>query len=127
MRHNNYNRREFLKHTGMISAGIAGAGITGMGLTSCSLDRGASKIQTGAQAFNMSGFVAPRLEVVRVAVIGLGNRGSGTVRRLASIEGVEIKALCDLEADRVSKAAESIKHLGHTPDAYSGNEDEWKK
>ena len=75
----------------------------------------------------MHGYAAPKLDVVRVAVIGIGNRGSGTVSRLASIEGVEIKALCDLEHARVSKAIESIRHLGHLPDAYSGHEDEWKK
>ena len=123
----NYGRREFLKHSGILSAGIAGTGITGIGLTGCSSGTEKSKSQAHVQTFNMSGYSAPKLDVVRIAVIGLGNRGSGTVRRLASIEGVEIKALCDLEADRVSKAIESIKHLGHNPDPYSGNEDEWKR
>lgn len=127
MKNNNYNRRDFLKHSGILGIGMTGAGITGLGLTSCSSNTEKPKTQNRVQTFNMSGFVAPKLDVVRVAVIGLGNRGSGTVRRLASIEGVEIKALCDLEADRVSKAAESIKHLGHAPDSYSGGEDEWKK
>lgn len=122
MNDNNYNRRDFLKHTGILGLGIASSGIIG-----CSSDKEKINNQARVQAFNMSGFVAPKLDIVRVAVIGLGDRGSGTVRRLASIEGVEIKALCDLEADRVSKAAESIKHLGHTPDSYYCGEDEWKK
>ncbi|MGI6086608.1 MAG: Gfo/Idh/MocA family protein [Kiritimatiellia bacterium] len=117
MSKNNYNRKDFLKQSG----------ITGTGLTSCSSNTEKPKTQNRAQTFNMSGFVAPKLDVVRVAVIGLGDRGPGTVRRLATIEGVEIKALCDLEADRVSKTVESIKHLGHTPDSYSGGENEWKK
>jgi len=75
----------------------------------------------------MSGYAAPKLDVVRVGVVGLGNRGTGTVRRLAGIEGVEIKALCDLEPDRVKRSADNISHLGHKPDFYSGGEDEWKK
>src|SRR5690625_7487995 len=52
---------------------------------------------------------------------------SGTTRRLASIEGVEIKALCDLEPDRVERAKEAISSTHHQPDGYSGGEDEWKK
>jgi hypothetical protein len=130
MKDKNFNRRDFLKQTGVIGLGL-GIATTGTGLVSCTNQSQKTNVAAGSlerpQTFNMSGFVAPKLDVVRIAVIGLGNRGSGTVRRLASIEGVEIKALCDLEADRVSKAAESIKHLGHTPDAYSGGENEWKK
>jgi predicted homoserine dehydrogenase-like protein len=33
----------------------------------------------------------PGLDVVRVGIIGIGNRGTGTVRRLASIEGVKLR------------------------------------
>jgi len=123
----NYDRREFLKQSGILSAGIAGVGISGIGFTGCSTNTEKSQSPARTQIFNMSGYSAPKLDIVRVAVIGLGNRGSGTVRRLASIEGVEIKALCDLESDRVSKAVESVKHLGHNPESYSGNADEWKK
>jgi hypothetical protein len=75
----------------------------------------------------MSGYSAPRIDNVRIGVVGLGNRGTGTVRRLAGIEGVEIKALCDLEPDRVKRSAELIINFGHKPDFYSGHEDEWKK
>ncbi len=122
---NKENRRDFLKKTGLLSLGVAGVGLSGC---TGSKEKHVQPLrQNQNQIFNMHGYAAPRLDVVRVAVIGLGNRGSGTVRRLASIEGVEIKALCDLEADRVNKAAESIKHLGHKPDFYSGNEEEWKK
>jgi hypothetical protein len=115
------NRRDFLKKTGALGLGIAGAGVINVS------GQEKAAMQKQKQIFNMSGYIAPRLDVVRVAVIGLGNRGSGTVRRLASIEGVEIKALCDLEPDRVSKAINSIRHLGHKPDSYSGDKDAWKK
>jgi hypothetical protein len=118
------SRRDFLK-----KATLSGAGIVGAAMTSC--DQGTDDSHpfphTHRQVFNMSGYAAPHLEVVRVAVIGLGNRGTGTVRRLAGIEGVEIKALCDLEPERVQRAADRIGHLDHKPDFYSGHEDEWKK
>ena len=113
------NRRDFLKKTGLIGLGIAGSGILG-----CT---GEEEQKPRSQTFNMSGYTAPKLDAVRVAIIGLGNRGSGTVMRLATIEGVEIKALCDLEPDRVQKSAENISHLGHKPNLYSGDENNWKK
>jgi hypothetical protein len=47
---------------------------------------------------------------------------------MAGIEGVEIKALCDLYADRVKAAIKSIQGFPqHDPDSYSGGEDEWRK
>jgi len=51
--------------------------------------------------FNMCGYAAPKLEVVRVGIVGLGMRGSDAVERLSDIEGVEIVALCDKYPDRV--------------------------
>jgi hypothetical protein len=116
------NRRDFIRKSGLAGLGLAGA-------LGCSRQPAQKEPfpQTHQQSFNMSGYAAPKLDLVRIGIIGLGNRGSGTVVRLASIEGVEIRALCDLEPDRVSRAIESIRQLGHKPDAYSGNEDEWKK
>jgi hypothetical protein len=118
----NNNRRDFLKKTGLLGLSMAGAGVIG-----CTSQTKGPLAYTHQQSFNMSGYAAPKLDVVRVGIIGLGNRGSGTVNRLASIEGVDIKALCDLEPERVNKSIEAIRHLGHTPDSYSGHEDEWKK
>ena len=116
------NRRDFLKKTGFAGLGIVGA----MG---CARQAGSGEPfpQTHKQTFNMSGYVAPKLDVVRVAVIGLGNRGSGTVQRFAAIKNVEIKAICDLVPEKVNKAFESIRNLGHKPDLYQGNEDDWKR
>lgn len=79
------------------------------------------------QSFNMHGYAAPKLETVRVGFIGVGSRGSGTVERLASVEGVEIKALCDLLPGNVDKVAESVKKRSHQPVLYSGSEDSWKQ
>ena len=59
------------------------------------------------QRFNMSGYAAPKLETVRIGFIGLGNRGPGHVSSMSLIEGVEIKALCDIvpeEAEKTRKA-----------------------
>lgn len=116
------NRRDFLKKTSFAGLGMMSA----MSCTSQTEKKVASTV-AHKQEFNMSGFAAPKLDVVRIGVIGLGNRGSGTVNRLACIEGVEIKALCDLVPEKVTRALESISPLGHKPDLYSENENDWKK
>ena len=115
------NRREFLK-----KSGLAGLGLMGAGLSGSAKDNAPFKLNN-RNSFNMHGYKAPAIDTVGVAIIGLGNRGTGTTRRLASIEGVEIKAICDLEPDRVERAKGILETTHHRPDGYSGGEDEWKK
>ncbi|RRB18042.1 Gfo/Idh/MocA family protein [Larkinella knui] len=79
------------------------------------------------QSFNMSGYAAPKLDVVRVGIVGIGNRGMGAVERLNKLAGVDIKALCDLRAERVNLAKKEIEANGHRPELYSGHPDAWKK
>jgi predicted dehydrogenase len=57
----------------------------------------------------------------------MGNRGNSHLDTYTLIEGVEIKALCDIESVRVERAAEMAKKKGHTPTLYAGSKDEWKK
>ncbi|MEX0686666.1 MAG: Gfo/Idh/MocA family oxidoreductase [Balneolales bacterium] len=117
----NNSRRNFLKLTGLAS--LAG----GTGLFSGRSKNKTSFSQPRQQQFNMHGYAAPKLDSIGVGVIGLGNRGSGTILRFASIEGVEIKAICDLEPDRVSKAKGALKDFNQDPVGYSGGKNEWKK
>ena len=76
----------------------------------------------------MSGYAAPKIDTVRVGVIGLGQRGPGAVERLSNIEGVEIRALCDQKMDRVEKAQKILDSHG-LPAAkpYGGNPEAWKE
>ena len=64
------------------------------------------------------------METVRMAIIGLGMRGSGAVRRYTFIEGVEIKALCDLEPFNTERAQKILTDKGFPEaDLYNGAED----
>ena len=118
------NRRDFLRKTGMAGLGMAGAGL----LSAKESHKPAGyHPQDSRQHFNMSGYAAPALDTVRVGIIGLGNRGPGAVRRLSKIEGVEIKALCDIRSERTEKANEMLKGTPHSPDLYSDSAMAWKK
>ncbi len=74
------------------------------------------------------GLACEPLPVVRVGFIGLGMRGPGAVERFTHINGVEIKALCDLRPGRVDLCQKILKDAG-LPEAtgYSGAEDAWKQ
>ncbi len=119
-------RREFLKATGVAGLGFFGAQAS-LASDFDSRPLQAKKALKRRQAFNMSGYAAPKLDVVRVGIVGLGMRGPGAVNRLSKIEGVEIKALCDLLPERVEKAKEILKDTSHNPEGYSGSVYSWKE
>lgn len=80
----------------------------------------------GIQQFNMCGYAAPKLEKVRIGIIGLGMRGPGAVERMSFMEGVEIKALCDKIPSRVASAQKILEKLNLTKaKEYTGDEG-WK-
>lgn len=119
---NNFGRKEFLKLMGL--AGLSGTSI--FSNLASGIDEEIHK-KIHKQRFNMHGYAAPKLETVGVGIIGVGSRGSGAVRRLSRIEGVDIKAISDLEEKRVKSAIDSINESSHNPDGYYGGKDEWKK
>ena len=75
----------------------------------------------------MSGYAAAKIEKVRIGIIGLGNRGPGHLETMRSIEGVEIRALCDLRPERTLAANKRLEGTIHRPTLYSGNKDAWMK
>ncbi|SKB63605.1 MULTISPECIES: Gfo/Idh/MocA family protein [Sphingobacterium] len=108
------NRRDFLKKAGFLSA----AALSLPALNNEAL---------AATSFNMWGYAAPKIDKVRIAVIGLGMRGPGAVDRLSYIEGTEIVALCDRHADRVDKAQKILTGKGlKEAKSYSGDNG-WEK
>ncbi|GGF20098.1 Gfo/Idh/MocA family protein [Echinicola rosea] len=120
------NRRDFLKLSGLAGMGLVGAGMSGF--TQPQLDEVLRQSKRkNNQRFNMSGYGAPKLDTVRAGFIGLGMRGPGHVERMSKIEGVEIKAICDLVPEKVNKVKEMLKDSPHDPDTYSGSAYAWKK
>lgn len=67
------------------------------------------------------------LDTVRVGFIGLGMRGPGAVERFTYIDGVSIRALCDLHADRVERAQEILSRRGFPMAAAYDGEEGWRE
>lgn len=129
------DRRNFLKAAGLASTGLL-VGCTPKGLSGTS----SGKVEEGAlefikeqaskkyqQTFNMSGYCAPKLDVVNVAFLGVGNRGSAAVERMSQIEGVQIRAINDVQPEKAKAAKARIKTKGHEAAIYADSADDWMK
>jgi len=123
------NRRDFIK-----VAGIAGTGMLAAGVDSCkniempfpaTLKAASEKHE---QRFNMCGYAASKLETVRIGFIGLGNRGPSSLQRLTLLEGVEIKAICEIRKERLALGESILREAGLPPvKTYGDTEDAWKQ
>lgn len=116
------NRRKFLRNISLSTGALA------MGLPSKADsiidDKSLTRVYEWSAKppqFNMCGYAAPKIDKVRIGFIGLGMRGPGAVERMSHIEGVEIKALCDKDPQRATKAQAILEKQG-LPKAkeYSG-------
>ena len=128
------NRRDFFRLTGLAGLGLAGSSVLqafSPGGEKSNRQNGEMAGESGkkkhVQKFNMSGYAAPKLEVVRIGFIGVGSRGGEAVARMSKIEGVEIKAICDKRPGAVTAAVKRLDGTVHHPETYSGSEDIWKK
>ena len=58
-------------------------------------------------------------DTVRVAFIGVGNRGSYLLRHMLKVPGVKIVALCDIDPQRLKAAVDAAAAAGHSPEGYA--------
>lgn len=120
------NRRNFLKTSGFIGAGLLASCKPEKASKSFALNNILDEVKREhSQTFNMCNYVAPKIDTVRIGFVGVGERGWRAVERISLIGGVEITAICD-ELDEVAQAAKKrIKTEGHPAVIYSGKEDSW--
>ncbi|KPK72254.1 MAG: hypothetical protein AMJ79_15860, partial [Phycisphaerae bacterium SM23_30] len=71
---------------------------------------------------------APALETVRVGFVGVGNQGSGHFRNLLRIEGVQIKAVCDIREEVVQRCQQQVEKAGQpVPAGYFQGVEDFKR
>src|SRR5262245_61693157 len=61
----------------------------------------------------------PASDTLRVAFIGVGNRGSFLLRHMLKVPGVQVVAICDIAPDTLKKAIDQATQAGHKPEAYT--------
>lgn len=120
------DRRKFLRRFTL------GAGAIATGLTSFARVKNNEEditellYENGREHFNMCGYAAPKIETVRIGVIGLGMRGSEAVARLSYIDGVEITALCDKYPDKITAAQKTLTSMMRPKAKEYSGEEGWK-
>ena len=69
----------------------------------------------------------PPIPLVRIAIVGLGQRGMKTLERYADIQGAEIVCLADLNDDRLLLAQEALKRTGRPKARAFTGKDAWQE
>jgi len=117
------SRRDFLRKTSLAGAGLA------MFPTFANAKDYTPSSAPGA--IYMGDFSADKLDVVKCAFIGVGARGSGHASQIATIEGTEVVAICDLYEDWAKKSADKCVENGggrhQNIKQYTGGDNDWKK
>lgn len=68
------------------------------------------------------------LETVRVGLVGIGGRGTWLLKILLGLEGVQVKAVCDIIEDRVAKGQDMVAAAGQAkPAGYSRGETDFQR
>ena len=121
---NQTNRRSFIRQIS-VGTGILASGLSGFAATGANSQ---TSVKIGSQQFNMSGFAAPKIDKIRIGMIGVGARGKRAVIRLVQIENVDIVAIADKLEEKVKYSQNNLVKLGLPKAAeYFGSENEWKR
>jgi hypothetical protein len=108
------DRREFLGALGMAGAALA---------------RGrdeASATQRSAAPVGL--FAAPPIDVVRIGFVGVGHQGTSHVENFLKIDGVDIRAVCDIVPAKGDRIREVVTAAGRpTPVGYSRGPDDFRR
>lgn len=106
-----FNRRDFLKAASAAAAASVVAG--------CATSK--TPIIPAQQGQSVIGLIAPKMDVVRVGFIGVGQRGFGHVKRMSHIDGTQIVAICDTHDEVLERSANYLTENGFVkPALYSG-------
>lgn len=108
--HFNQDRRSFLKAGALVGLGAA---FTGLRTASAAEEHAAGEARTQ--------FKVEPIEQVRVGFVGVGGQGSGHLGSYLSIDGVQIKAICDIVPAHVARAQDAVVKAGQPKPAGYAN------
>src|SRR5665647_3908641 len=112
----NQSRRDFLK---IGAAAGLGAAVAGLGLEAK---------PSGPSGESRSQFRAPAIPTVKVGFVGVGGMGSAHVQNYLNIEGLEVKAICDIRPAHVERAQKWVVEAGQPkPTGYSNGPRDFEK
>jgi hypothetical protein len=129
---NRFTRRSFLKAGALGAASLGFADLLFSGKPGTLGDILVKLSETPERTGNsVIGLRTPPLPQVRVAVIGLGNRGADHVELVNALcpDKAMLVAICDIRKEKADEALGIINKTrsGQKPVIYAGNADSWKE
>ena len=113
------SRRDFVTRAAIGSAGV----VLGTDALNSRLLAATSK----ASAATMIGVPFQSRERVRLGIIGVGGRGTSLLRDLLSVDGVDVKAICDVVPEKVEHAQKMVTDANQTkPTGFSKGDLDFK-
>jgi len=115
-----FDRREFL-----VTAAAAGLGLS---LDPGRLAAAAAQRPPAPAAQEPRLFAAPPIETVRIGFVGVGHQGSSHVQNFLRIEGVEIRAVCDIVPEKAARIQKWVVEAGQPePKAYTRGPEDFRR
>lgn len=112
-------RRDLIKLGAVTGLGAALGGMNLFGCASAGRRVGPAPLEP---------FAAPPIDPVRIGYVGVGGMGSAHVRNLLRIEGVEIRAVCDIVEEKVARVQGWVEAAGQPkPAGYSRGDTDFKR
>ena len=112
-----YRRRDFLKLGTVGGLGIA------LGNAASAEPRTADGHQASADAAK----VRP-IDLVRIAVVGVGERGTTILGELLKLQGIEIRAICDIVESKAAAAQDLVVKAGKPkPEGYTRGKTDFRR
>ncbi|ONI89016.1 glycosyl hydrolase [Actinosynnema sp. ALI-1.44] len=99
----------------LLAAGAAlglGSGAQAEAAQNAVQDDAAQQDWPRSQGRSMINVPFERRETVRLAIIGLGNRGGGMIGSFLAVPGVKVTALCDIRPEFAARAAKAVTDVG---------------
>ena len=113
------SRRDFMVRTAMGGAGLV--------IASEVLTDNVLATAPKTTATTMIGVPFEARERVRLGIIGVGGRGTSLLRDLLAVDGVDVKAICDLVPEKVDHAQKMVADAGQPkPAGFSKGEWDFK-
>ena len=107
-----FSRRELLK----TATGAAAA----LSLARAGAAQAPAPAPPGPPGGTMIGVAFERRDKVRLGLVGCGGRGTSLLHDLLGIDGVEVKAVCDIVPEKVAKAQAAVVKAGQKqPEGYA--------
>lgn len=115
--------------SGFTRRGVLGGALAGIAIAAtASTSARAGTPDRKAGATTMANEPFKPVDVVKIGLIGLGNRGGGMLNGWIDVPGTQVVAVCDIRAERATTAANRVEAKGKPrPREYAGAEDSFQR